>query len=75
MGSPVESFSMIPQKVDTQTEVIKRFLLVGQGDFIQELIDNIGEELDKSVALISSNVLKGGIDNAIKNSSANYLSE
>jgi gamma-tubulin complex component 3 len=75
MGSPVESFSMIRQKVDTQTEVIKRFLLVGQGDFIQELIDNIGEELDKSVALISSNVLKGGIDNAIKNSSANYLSE
>lgn len=75
IGSPVLEFSAIREKVDIQTEVIKRFLLAGQGDFVQELLDNISEELDKNVALISSNVLKSGIDNAIKNSNAHYLHE
>lgn len=38
IGSPVEEFSVIREKVDTHTELIKRFLLAGQGDFIQELL-------------------------------------
>lgn len=56
-------------------EAIKRFMLAGQGDFIQELIESISDELDKSVGLISANSIKSSIEHASKNSSAKDLPE
>lgn len=56
-------------------EALKRFMLIGQGDFILELIESISEELDKSVGLISANSIKYSIDHAARTSSVRFLPE
>ena len=38
---------------------IKRYLLLGQGDFMQALMDGVGEELNKSSADVSKFQLTG----------------
>ncbi len=39
---------------------IKRFLLLGQGDFVRMLLDAAGHELDKSAKDVSQYVLQVG---------------
>ncbi|CAL1372363.1 unnamed protein product [Linum trigynum] len=51
---------------------IKRYLLLGQGDFVQYLMDSIGEELSEPASTISSFKLAGFLESAIRSSNAQY---
>lgn len=51
---------------------IKRYLLLGQGDFVQYLMDIVGPELSEPANIISSFKLAGLLESAIRSSSAQY---
>ncbi|RWW82821.1 hypothetical protein BHE74_00008691 [Ensete ventricosum] len=51
---------------------IKRYLLLGQGDFVQYLMDIIGPELSEPANTISSFHLSGLLEMAIRASNAQY---
>ncbi|GAB4814758.1 hypothetical protein N2152v2_001804 [Parachlorella kessleri] len=49
---------------------VKRFLLLGQGDFVQSLLDLVEGELDKPAREVSQYTLQGHLDTALRSSSA-----
>ncbi|KAF7818936.1 gamma-tubulin complex component 3 [Senna tora] len=51
---------------------IKRYLLLGQGDFVQYLMDIVGPELSEPANTISSFKLAGLLETAIRSSNAQY---
>lgn len=51
---------------------IKRYLLLGQGDFVQYLMDIVGPELSEPANNISSFQLAGLLESAIRASNAQY---
>lgn len=51
---------------------IKRYLLLGQGDFVQYLMDIVGPELSEPANTISSFQLAGLLETAIRSSNAQY---
>lgn len=51
---------------------IKRYLLLGQGDFIQYLMDIVGSDLSQPANTISSFKLSGLLESAIRASNAQY---
>ncbi|CAA6664252.1 unnamed protein product [Spirodela intermedia] len=51
---------------------IKRYLLLGQGDFVQYLMDMVGPELSEPANTISSFQLAGLLESAIRGSNAQY---
>eukprot|EP01018_Ginkgo_biloba_P005129 Gb_19455 [translate_table: standard] len=51
---------------------IKRYLLLGQGDFIQYLMDIVGPDLSQPANTISSFKLAGLLESAIRSSNAQY---
>nr|KYP70625.1 Gamma-tubulin complex component 3 isogeny [Cajanus cajan] len=51
---------------------IKRYLLLGQGDFVQYLMDIVGPELSEPANTISSFKLSGLLETAIRASNAQY---
>ncbi|KAK9864643.1 hypothetical protein WJX84_011115, partial [Apatococcus fuscideae] len=51
---------------------VKRYLLLGQGDFIQALMDLVGSELGKPAGELSEYSLNGSLDAAVRASSAQY---
>lgn len=51
---------------------IKRYLLLGQGDFVQYLMDIVGPELSEPANAISSFKLSGLLETAIRSSNAQY---
>ena len=51
---------------------IKRYLLLGQGDFVQCLMDAVGPELDASPARVSAFKLVGTLESAVRASNAQY---
>ncbi|XP_042490826.1 gamma-tubulin complex component 3-like [Macadamia integrifolia] len=51
---------------------IKRYLLLGQGDFVQYLMDTVGPELSEPANTISSFKLAGLLESAIRASNAQY---
>nr|XP_043609048.1 gamma-tubulin complex component 3 [Erigeron canadensis]XP_043609049.1 gamma-tubulin complex component 3 [Erigeron canadensis] len=51
---------------------IKRYLLLGKGDFVQYLMDIVGPELSEPANTISSFKLAGLLESAIRSSDAQY---
>ncbi|XP_051138783.1 gamma-tubulin complex component 3 [Andrographis paniculata] len=51
---------------------IKRYLLLGQGDFVQYLMDIVGPELSEAANTISYFKLAGLLETAIRSSNAQY---
>lgn len=51
---------------------IKRYLLLGQGDFVQYLMDIVGPELSEPANTISSFKLAGLLESSIRSSNAQY---
>lgn len=51
---------------------IKRYLLLGQGDFVQYLMDIVGPELSEPANTISSFKLAGLLETAVRASNAQY---
>lgn len=51
---------------------IKRYLLLGQGDFIQYLMDLVGPDLSQPANTVSSFKLAGLLESAIRTSNAQY---
>ncbi|RAL48519.1 hypothetical protein DM860_005943 [Cuscuta australis] len=51
---------------------IKRYLLLGQGDFVQYLMDIVGPDLSQPANTISSFKLAGLLESAIRSSNAQY---
>lgn len=51
---------------------IKRYLLLGQGDFVQYLMDIVGPELSEPANTISSFKLAGLLETAVRSSNAQY---
>lgn len=51
---------------------IKRYLLLGQGDFVQYLMDIVGPDLSEPANTISSFKLAGLLETAIRSSNAQY---
>ncbi|KAL6141532.1 hypothetical protein ACLB2K_059820 [Fragaria x ananassa] len=51
---------------------IKRYLLLGQGDFVQYLMDIVGPELSEPANTISSFQLAGLLETAIRSSNVQY---
>ncbi|CAH9079369.1 unnamed protein product [Cuscuta epithymum] len=51
---------------------IKRYLLLGQGDFVQYLMDVVGPDLSQPANTISSFKLAGLLESAIRSSNAQY---
>ncbi|KAJ9184667.1 hypothetical protein P3X46_004371 [Hevea brasiliensis] len=51
---------------------IKQYLLLGQGDFVQYLMDIVGPELSEPANTISSFKLAGLLESAIRSSNAQY---
>ncbi|KAL4856634.1 Gamma-tubulin complex component 3 [Chlorella vulgaris] len=49
---------------------VKRFLLLGQGDFVRVLLDAAQHELDKGAKDVSQYTLQGHLDAALRSSSA-----
>ena len=53
-------------------DALKRYLLLGQGDFIQTLMDLIGSDLGKRAVEMSEYQLNGSLDAAIRASNAQF---
>jgi gamma-tubulin complex component 3 len=51
---------------------IKRYLLLGQGDFIQQLMSLLGEELSKPISALYRHNLISILESAIQRSNAQY---
>ena len=53
-------------------DALKRYLLLGQGDFIQTLMDLVGPDLGKKAVDVSEYQLNGSLDAAIRASNAQF---
>lgn len=53
-------------------DALKRYLLLGQGDFIQTLMDLLGPDLGKKAQEMSEYQLNGSLDAAIRASNAQF---
>lgn len=53
-------------------DALKRYLLLGQGDFIQTLMDLIGSDLNRKAVEMSEYQLNGSLDAAIRASNAQF---
>ena len=53
-------------------DALKRYLLLGQGDFIQTLMDLIGSDLGNRAVEMSEYQLNGSLDAAIRASNAQF---
>ena len=62
-------------KLSKHLDAVKRFLLMGQGDFIDELLDTLGEELNKTPTYIYKHNLNNLLEKALASSNAQYLEE
>ena len=51
---------------------LKRYLLLGQGDFIQTLMDLVGPDLSSRAGDVSEYQLNGSLDAAIRASNAQF---
>ncbi|GAB2266886.1 Gamma-tubulin complex component 3 [Dionaea muscipula] len=51
---------------------IKRYLLLGQGDFVQYLMDKVGPDLSEPANTISTFKLAGLLETAVRSSNAQY---
>ncbi|KAK3261776.1 hypothetical protein CYMTET_29336 [Cymbomonas tetramitiformis] len=51
---------------------IKRYLLLGQGDFIQSLLDLAGPDLNARAHLISAYKMTGALEGAVRSSNAQF---
>ncbi|XP_074320777.1 gamma-tubulin complex component 3-like [Silene latifolia] len=59
-------------KFKEHCQAIKRYLLLGQGDFVQYLMDEVGPELSEPANTISTFKLAGLLETAIRSSNAQY---
>jgi len=55
-----------------QCLAVKRYLLLGQGDFIQYLMDLVGPDLGKKASEVSAYKLMGTLESAVRASNAQY---
>ena len=55
-------------------ESLRKYLLLGQGDFIQALIDNLAAELSKNADLVYSHTIESLLETAIKSSNCQFHS-
>ena len=53
-------------------DALKRYLLLGQGDFIQTLMDLVGSDLGKRASEMSEYQLNGSLDAAIRATNAQF---
>ena len=56
-------------------DALKRFLLLGQGDFVVGLMDTLGPELNKRAAHVYRHNLTGAVDSALRASNAAQLKD
>ncbi|KAI8983447.1 Spc98 family-domain-containing protein [Pilobolus umbonatus] len=59
-------------KLMDHLRALKRYLLLGQGDFIQYLMDILGQHLNKPANSLYRHNLTGTLDSAIRSSNAQY---
>ena len=59
-------------KLLTHLQALRKFLLLGQGDFIRHLLDLLQEELDKPAKLLYRHNVSGPLEAAIRASNAQY---
>lgn len=62
-------------KLKMHLDAVKRFLLMGQGEFIHNLMDSLSKELDKPAHQIYKHNLEGIIDGALRSSNTRHLNE
>ncbi|KAK6149238.1 hypothetical protein DH2020_016763 [Rehmannia glutinosa] len=67
-----KSINFLRYKFKEHCLAIKRYLLLGQGDFVQYLMDIVGPELSEAANTISSFKLAGLLESAIRSSNAQY---
>ena len=54
-------------------EALKRFMLLGQGDFVSALLDLVGEELSKRADYVYRHNLVGVLDIALRGTNAQFM--
>ena len=54
-------------------KALKKFLLLGQGDFVSALLDAVGPELSKAAENVYRHNLTGVLDTALRGTNAQYL--
>lgn len=59
-------------KFEGHCNSIRKYLLMGQGDFMQYLMDLLSDELNNSAAQIYRHQLMGQLETAIRSSNAQY---
>lgn len=59
-------------KFEGHCNSIRKYLLMGQGDFMQYLMDLLAEELGEPAAKIYRHTLMGYLETAIRSSNAQY---
>jgi len=57
-------------KFEGHTNSIRKYLLMGQGDFMQYLMDLLAEELGEPASKIYRHTLNGFLETAIRSSNA-----
>lgn len=53
-------------RFEAHCRLLKRYLLLGQGDFIQHLLQALWEELNKDATQVHKHALKGLLDQAVR---------
>jgi gamma-tubulin complex component 3 len=56
-------------------ECVNKFLLLGQGDMMQTLMESLFEELDKPANLIFKHNLQSNLESSIRASNAQYIDQ
>ncbi|KAJ3354691.1 Gamma-tubulin complex component 3 [Entophlyctis luteolus] len=59
-------------KLLTHLRALKKYLLLGQGDFVQNLMDKLGTDLSKPAANILRHNLTGTLESSIRSSNAQH---
>eukprot|EP01135_Chromosphaera_perkinsii_P008737 Nk52_evm70s1444 gene=Nk52_evmTU70s1444 len=59
-------------KMKTHLEALRKYLLLGQGDFIQQLMDLLHPELDKEASGLYLHNLSSALESAIRATNAQY---
>ncbi|KAJ8322941.1 Microtubule-nucleating Tub4p (gamma-tubulin) complex component [Batrachochytrium dendrobatidis] len=60
-------------KLMEHLQALKRFVLLGQGDFVQCLLDSLGSSLSKPASSLYLHNLTGTLETAIRSSNARYF--
>jgi gamma-tubulin complex component 3 len=66
VGARLLSFVMEQQQLPRHLDAIRRYILLGQGDFVVSLLDAAGIDLDKPARGLSPYVLEGHMDTALR---------